>query len=176
MARGKATTSGGMLWLAVGAGQLVYVVAFITCYRNRVPPPTSRLDQIALWFLPQFAATLALLIPLFCYRLPTEWRLLFTVAVVLLGLVILDFFRGFHYHYPEQSLVNLSASFWLGIFVIGAACLSLDDPPYPGWPQRRVAHWAGILVALLPTIWFMVGFSCHWVGPGELSFYHHVLE
>jgi len=134
------------------------------------------LDQITIWFLPQLAVTLALLIPLWCYRLRAEWRLLFTVAGVLLGLVTLDSFAGFHYHYAEQSLVHLAASFWLGVFVIWAACLSLNDPPYPGWPQRRVAHWAGILVALLPMIWFVIGFSWHWVGPDELSFYHNVIR
>jgi len=33
MASGKPTSPGEMLWLAVGAAQLVYVVAFVNCYR-----------------------------------------------------------------------------------------------------------------------------------------------
>jgi hypothetical protein len=78
------------------------------------------------------------------------------------------------YRFAEESLLILSGVFWLGWVGVWAIGLSLARA-YPGWPERRLAHWTGIVLALLPAAWFVVGWFAGWVSPREVMLFDRIL-
>jgi hypothetical protein len=177
LAKGRPVSPGEMLWLGLGAAQLVYLLAFATCYRYQVLPKIPGHDEnyLVLWFLPRLAATLTFLVPLWYYRSVWLWQCFFASAIVVLGIVTLDALAPHQHRKMEQSMLMLAAPLWFGAIVVAGACLSLTGR-YPGWPTRQAAHWVGILVALLPFAWYCLGRYLDWVGPWESTLFVRIVD
>jgi hypothetical protein len=171
--RCRPTAPGEFLWLIVGAEQLVFVFLVMRMYHyEQLPKFSTREDwHFLFWFLPSVAGTLASVIPLVWYRSVLSWRLFFAGTLLLFALGSWDALIPEPGRTLEASLVNATSPVLLGIVGIAAACATLGSlEKHPAWEGRRLAHWLGILLCLIPFTWLVICVILGWVSPWSWFF------
>jgi hypothetical protein len=157
----RSVTPGELLCLILGVAQVVFLFSFTSTYRYEPVPPSYRdQHQVTLWLLPRLgAAVVSLLALLVCWNRP-GWRGLFLTAFVLFSLVTGDAWSPHQYRWPEESLHTMAGPIVLAMLCTGAVYLTFSL----GIPQRRLAHWSGIIICLLPMVWFVLSCSFGWAA------------
>jgi len=165
--RGKPVAPGELLWLILGAGQLVYLIAFMSTYTYNLLAYVPD-EPVLYWFLPHLAATTACAAAVFVFlRTAPLWASLYAVCLTMLALVTLDAWTPQMDRMPEESFLTLVAPVVLAI-TGGAAIVASLVGTYPGWPGRRLAHWTRIAMSFVPLAWFLFGYAQGWVFAREL--------
>jgi hypothetical protein len=158
---------GEMLWLILGAGQLTLVIAFLLTYEYELIPSPYPYDSPLYWFLPRLAATAACAVTVRVLPRGSFWKGMYGATLVLLALVTLNALSPQQHRMAEESLVTLVGPVVLAITGTVATLASLIVK-YPGWPQRRLAHWIAIVVVFVPLAWFLFAVCQGWTIPREL--------
>src|SRR5262249_24086284 len=149
-----------LLWFVVGANQLAFLVVFCTGYRLQLLPPYyyDREAYGLLVFVPRVAGTLAAVLALFCCRRFPEWRIVFGINLILFVLTTLGASEPYQsYWHSIESLFSSAPSISLSIVAAVLAAMTLFDLDCRKSTSRPLAHWAGIVVAILPLLWFVIG-------------------
>jgi hypothetical protein len=154
---GKALSPGEMLWAITGAGSLAHIVAVVAWYRYE-PVPFLRRDSMMFWLLPAAAATFVSALGVVRFWSVPAWWAVFVANLVALGLLTLDVTIP-HPCWPvEHSFLLASSPVWMGFVGALAVGMTLSSRGRPAWAGRRRAHWVGLCLALLPSLWFLFWF------------------
>jgi Protein of unknown function (DUF1559) len=161
---------GEMLWLVAGAAQLAHLVAVVTCYRYE-PFATLGGDQwFPFWFVPSLVATLTAIVPAVWYFSFAGWRTLFITTVLLLAASTLDAGAPHQHRSPDESFLTAGSPVLLASLAAAAAAMTLSTKEPSAWTGRRLAHWAGIVVCLVPFVFFAICIACGVAYPREMFF------
>jgi hypothetical protein len=157
--RGKVVSPGESLWLILGVTQAVFLLYFVLCYRVAgLSPLWSGNLHMQFFFVPRFFGGVAGVVALIRYRSTPGWRGLFIVNFILWSFATLDAFSYDQHLYPEQAWVAAAPPFVLGGIAVVALVMTWRGVAYPGMGERRYAHWAGLLLCLLPLLGFTICF------------------
>jgi len=163
----KPLSPGEMLWAITGTAFLVHALTVVVWYRYE-PLPILKQDNIIFWCLPAFAATLISPLALVQFQDSPMWRALFGVNFLGFVLITLDALSPQQHRSVEESFVTATSPLWLGCVGVLAVCMTLLSRGSAAWAGRRLAHWAGLCVTLLPLLWFLVWFARGLVVPAPL--------
>lgn len=147
---------GEHLWLIAGFAFGAHAIAVFLSYRYYQLP---RLygdggPQTLFWFPPAVVAMIATLIPVVWFRCSTCWRVFFRAVLLCSAIVALDAAAPYQYRRLEESFVTASSPVFWGLVGIAAGLLTCVSAAKGHCVERRLAHWAGIVVCVLPLIWF----------------------
>jgi hypothetical protein len=163
IARGTAVSPGEVLWLTVGTALCAHAAAVLLCYHDhllRAPDQDSHL-QTLFWFPSSALPVVVCLFGAVRFHAAKAWKRLFVTAVVFLGIDALDATGG-HQHRPlEESFVTAFPPVITVAVGIAACIVTVNTSRTPSYPERRLAHWCGIAVFLLPSLCF---FACFLQG------------
>jgi hypothetical protein len=159
---------GEMLWLVAGAAQVAHLVAVLTCYRY-APFPTLGGDHwFPFWFVPSLVATLTGIVPVVWYVSFAGWRTLFLTAVLLLAAICLDAGLPHQHRSPDESFITAGSPVLFAWLAAAAAAMTLSSTEPSAWTERRLAHWAGIVLCLVPFVFFAICMACGVAYPREM--------
>jgi hypothetical protein len=149
--RCEPVSPGEMLWLVVGAAFAAHAVAVVRWYAYE-PLPTLGPDDTRFWYWPSFAATVASLAGVVKFRSSPAWFSLFLINTIFLSLFTLDAEVPYQHRRAEESFATASSPIWMAFIALAAAWLTLSSKGVGAWAGRKLPHWAGIGVALLPFL------------------------
>lgn len=156
--RGMAVSPGEVLWLTVGVALFVHAVVVLLCYKDHrlnAPGQDTHL-QTLFWFPPAALPVLVSVFGAVQFHAARSWMCLFVGAAALLGIDALDAAAP-HQHRPlEESFITAFPPVVTSVIGIVACTLTLTAARTPSYPERWFAHWCGIAVFLLPSVWFAV--------------------
>jgi hypothetical protein len=167
IAQSKDLVPGEVLWLAVGCAYFAHAAAVLIGYRY-TPVPRALQEwglKRLFWFPPAAIATLVCFIGVAWSGFSARWRLLFAVATVLFGVDALDAWHPHQLRCVEESFVTAFLPVVTAGIGLAAGWLTVKDHTGSLPRRRRLAHWIGIAVFLLPSVWFAV---CWFLGQAEL--------
>jgi hypothetical protein len=170
--RGKGVSPGETLLLILAAGELVYLLCATAFLRVELLPDTQDHSQrdVVFWMLPRLAGALVAVWAMYRNWPSQAWRMLFGVNAALWGVMLLDGLIPLRYRPVEESLLTATPPLVVGSIALIAAVLTLQAGKDPAVEGRRVRHWAGILVCLLPLVAFAAFCAQGVVAPRPPSF------
>jgi hypothetical protein len=159
--QGKPTSPGEMLFLILGMQQIVFVPAFMACYRFKLLPAlwTGNEGQPLLWTLPSLAGAVGTLVALLRFHTAPVWRVLFGLTLITLCFIVLES-MGLHQHFlARESLATIGHPRFMAMFAAAMGVLSLGSRGRDAWVGRRFWHWAGIVAGIVPLVWFFIWYT-----------------
>jgi hypothetical protein len=159
---------GEMLWLAAGASQVTHFVAVLTCYRFETLATFGSDQWFPFWLLPSAAATLVTIVATLFYSTLPVWRNLFIGAVILFLLRTLDATQPHQHRSPDESFITSSAPVLLALLAIATALVTHSGRESSVWRERQAAHWTGIVVCLVPFIFFVICVAYGFTYPRDM--------
>jgi hypothetical protein len=138
------------------------------------PGGTGGFEEI--WLLPRLAATLAFVVPVVKFRSFPAWMALFGAGLLLFFLATgaaTDW--GPEVPAVESFLTALPPGF-LGILALVIAGKTLVFSEASAYAGRRLPHWAGVGVCLLPLVLFVVCWALGMVHPREFMSFGRIRE
>jgi hypothetical protein len=166
----RPTSPGEMVFLILAVQQMVFLVAFMVCYRYHVLPPLyeGTENERELWAFPGLAAAFAAIIPVFWFRSFPAWRTLFIFPLIWLPILALESWR-FHYDFSAmEPLTTIGHPIFMALTGTLMAAISHGDQARQAIGNRASWHWAGIAAAFVPLLWFFNWWSQGLVAPREL--------
>ena len=167
----KLISPGEFLWLIVGSEQLVHLISVLASYEYG-PMPLQiggiRDEYWKLWFLPSLIGTIVSAIPIVWFWRFTSWQLLYAAIFGFFVLFTCDAKIPHQYRAAEESFITAVSPSLLGFAGLATAWMSHTLKNYPAKGERRLFHWAGIVICLLPFVWFVVCWSLGVVYPRGL--------
>jgi hypothetical protein len=164
------TSPGEMLIFMIGVQQVVFVLIFMLCYRYELFPTLyeGNEKQRELWAFPGLAAAFAAIVPVFWFRFIPVWRIFFVFLLVWLPLLALESW-GLHQHFPvEETLTTIGHPIFYSLAGAMMARITLRHPVPAGGCGRTFWHWAGIIAAMIPLLWFSIRWTQGIVSPRDL--------
>jgi hypothetical protein len=171
LARKRPCSPGEFLWLIVGAACAVLLSFFLSCFSFEEAPAVSGKHVSGsgwLWIAPRLAALLVSVLALVSSWRSLAWRFLFAGLAVCLALESLGARNAGPWGLAEEALVTGSAPLTLGLAGLVGVLITLFQFRQPDSGARNWAHWAGIVVAMLPlvfcAVWSVDGRVDPWPG------------
>jgi hypothetical protein len=163
--RGKTLSPGEWLWLVFAGNQAVYLVCLQFFFDAEVVFYRPKWSVVlALWFLPAAGGTIVALMA--WSRASAGWWAAFGAnALLWASVVVLDSVFAPPYRGPEESFVTATAPFVLAGVSVPMMIRTYFFRWGPVREQRSTWHWAGLVVCLLPLVWFVFCWSNGVVEP-----------
>jgi hypothetical protein len=164
------TSPGEMLILIIGIQQAVFVLMFMICYGYEILPTLyeGNEKQREFWAFPGLAAAFAAIVPVFWFRAMGVWRIFFIFVLVWLPILALESW-GRHQHFPaEEALTTIGHPIFYSLAGAAMARITLRNPAPEGISGRTFWHWAGIIAAMIPLLWFSIWWTQGIVSPRDL--------
>jgi hypothetical protein len=159
---------GEMLWLVAGAAQLAHLVAVLTCYRYEPLLMLGGDQWFPFWFVPSLVAALTGIVPVVWYFSFVGWRTLFITTVLLLAAISLDAGAPHQHRSPDESFITAGSPVLFASLAAAAATMTLSSKEPSAWTERRWAHWAGIVLCLVPFVFFAICIAWGVAYPREM--------
>jgi hypothetical protein len=166
----RPTSPGEMVFLILGVQQVVFLVAFMVCYRYHLLPALyeGTENERELWAFPGLAAAFAAIIPVFWFRSFPVWLALFIFPLIWLPILAFESWR-LHYDFlPMEALTTIGHPIFMALTGTLMAAISHGDQAKQAIGKRASWHWAGIAAAFVPLLWFLNWSSQGLVVPREL--------
>jgi hypothetical protein len=166
----KPTSPGEMLCLIVGVHQLIFILAFVVCYRYHVLPTYFRghEHQREFWAFPGLAGAFAAMVPVFWFRSVPVWRSFFIFVLVMLPILALESWSHHHDFRDEEALATIGHPIFFALTAAAMAGITLRNPVPEVFSGRTFWHWAGIVATVVPLIWCSICWSQGLAVPRDL--------
>jgi hypothetical protein len=166
----KPTSPGEMFFLIIGVQQLVLILAFVVCYRYEILPRSygGNENQREFWAFPGLAGAFAAIVPVFWFRGSRTWRIFFTVPLIWLAILALDSWSKHQDFSAVEALATIGHPIFMALLAGAMAIISPLLPTTEVIGTRTRWHWAGIVAAVVPLIWFSICWSQGLAVPRDL--------
>ncbi len=138
----RPTSPGEMLCMIIGVQQMVFVLAFMMCYRYHVLPHfySGNEHQREFWYLPGVAGVFAAIVPIFWFRsTPVLW-IFFALILAWFAVLAQDSWGLYHNFRAEESLTTIGHPLFMALVsVVMAGITDSDSNPLPDIDRKKVA-------------------------------------
>jgi hypothetical protein len=166
----KPTSPGEMFFLIIAIQQMVFVLAFMMCYRYQVLPHFyfGNEHQRELWYLPGLAGVFAAIVPICRFRSTGVFWIFFALILLWFAILAQDSWSRYDDFRAEESLTTIGHPIFMALAAALMAAISHGDQARQAIDNRASWHWAGIAAAVVPLLWFLNWWSQGLVAPREL--------
>lgn len=140
-------------------------VYFFASPFGQLPPAlNSNQVNVGLWLIPRVGGCFAAGVAWLLFRRTSTWGVFFGCFFAVFLLATWDAATPDVGRTPEESLVTFGPPFVLGLAALIAAILSAIQK---NALRSNWWHWAGILVSLLPLLWFSYWWVQDYIQPRD---------